>query len=469
MSLAFDDAVRVTGARVLLGECAPRELRIATDTRTLHAGDTFIALRGEHFDGNDFAMEAAARGASALVLDREDAAPPGVTTLLVPDALRAYMSLAGEARERLHSVVAITGSTGKTTVKVLLEQLLAAVGIRSIAAPANENNEIGVSRLLLRALDRPDDVVVAEFGARHPNDIAKLTAIAKPNVGVLTNVGEAHLEIMGSREGLEAAKWALFSTGARAVLNLADDASRRRATSLARPPLWFFGGDRLPEVSARERVCAVLGSRLLFVASGKVSEYAIDVRIPGMHNRANLAAALAALVKLTEQNPEMVAFNDASHRERILSAIPHLALPKGRYERMVLANGMHVIYDAYNANPAGMIAALDAFSGEQGARRIAVLASMAELGAESETLHERVGEHAAATVDELIVGGEFAGALERGARRAGLSPERIARFSSNGEAARWLREHVRADDIVLLKGSRKYRLEEVVEELGGPL
>lgn len=467
--LPFEVAVRVTGARVLCAERAPRGVRLETDTRSLHVGDAFVALHGERFDGNDFAAEAVAKGASALVLDRESAAPPGVTALLVPDTLRAYMALAAEARTHLWSVVAITGSTGKTTVKVLLEQLIAAAGARSIAPPANENNEIGVSRLLLRALDRSDDVAIAEFGARHPDDVARLAAMARPDIGVLTNVGEAHLEIMGSRERLEEAKWAIFSTGARAVLNFADDASRRRAASLAQAPLWSLAADRFPEIGASDRLCAVIGSNLVIANAGVVSTYPIDVRLPGAYNRANLAAALAALVLLAEQNPEVGAFDDASHRDAILAAIPHLVLPKGRYERIALGGGPHLIYDAYNANPSSVIAALDAFAAETATRRIAVLGSMAELGAESEAMHEQVGERAAKIVDWLLAGGEYAQALVRGARRGGLSAQRIVVFASNAEAADWLKRQARSDDLVLLKGSRTYRLEEIVEMLGGSL
>src|SRR5581483_5037021 len=141
-------------------------------------------------------------------------------------------------------------------------------------------------------------------------------------------------------------------------------------------------------------------------------------------------------------------------------------LPEGRYDRLIGSGGIALIYDAYNANASGMIAALDAFAGEAAARRIAVLGSMAELGDESKTLHERIGEHAGRLVDVLLLRGEYASDVARGAQRAGLDADRIVRLETNAQAAQWLREHARPDDVVLLKGSRKYKLEEIVEELG---
>jgi UDP-N-acetylmuramoyl-tripeptide--D-alanyl-D-alanine ligase len=151
--------------------------------------------------------------------------------------------------------------------------------------------------------------------------------------------------------------------------------------------------------------------------------------------------------------------------DRIAPALSDLQPPPGRYDSIPIDGGIRLIYDAYNANASSMIAALDAFAAETASRRIAVLASMAELGDESEILHERVGAHAAALVDVLVVQGEFAAALARGAERAGLDSARIVRVAANAQAAGWLREYARRGDVVLLKGSRKYKLEEIVEEL----
>ena len=223
----------------------PEDVRIVTDTRTLEPGDTFLALRGPNFNGHDYTREAVARGAAMVVIDELQARVEGAPAMLVGRTNDAYMALAGAARSLFTGrVIAITGSAGKTTTKVLLKQLLATrYGDRVLAAPANENNEVGVSRLLLNLSNERHDVAVVEMGARHAGDIAQLVAIARPEIGVLTNVGEAHLEIMGSRRELEDTKWAIFGLGARAVINAEDTVSTERAASLAEPPHWFAALD----------------------------------------------------------------------------------------------------------------------------------------------------------------------------------------------------------------------------------
>ena len=453
--ISFDAAVRATDARVTDAQAAPLDVRVNTDTRSIVKGETFLALRGENFDGHAYVREAVAKGAVALIVDDADARVPGVATLLVEDTLRAYLDLAREARAHFSgSVVAITGSAGKTTTKFLLAQLLARrYGDRVAASPANENNEVGVSKFLLANADERHDVLVVEMGARHFGDIAPLVRAARPDLGVLTNVGEAHVEIMGSRERLAQTKWELFGEGARAILNGRDEVSLRRAHTLPSPPHWFAATDDA-SLSTGGRATVLLGRRVLVEGeTGAEERRAVDVRLPGAHNRANLAAAIAAASDLDVSLDEIVA------------AIPELELPPGRFQRIEIASGT-LIYDAYNANLSGMLAALDAFAEETARRRIAVLGGMAELGEESAEMHERVGEHAARSgVEILLAGGRYAAQLEAGARRGGLPAERIVRFAANDDAARWLHENLRRDDVVLLKGSRIYKLEEIVERL----
>lgn len=464
MKLPLETAIAAASAQPFDIDSAPHDVRVCTDTRQLREGDAFLALRGERFDGHAFAEEAKRRGAALLIVESADARILGMPALVVADTLRAYMALAAAARDRFQGrVLAITGSAGKTTTKAFVSQLLAArYGSRVLASPANENNEIGVSKLLLDASDDEHDVVVAEMGARHYGDIAALVTIARPEVGVLTNVGEAHLEIMGSRERLEETKWALFGRGARAVLNADDEASVRRAPTLDEQPHWFsLGADsaQLRSLAAFRQArgdakLTLLAQRCLIeVRNGASTERAVGVRVPGLHNRANLAAAIAGALEL------------GVPLDALVSLIPSVRLPPGRFEPIELHGGPRLIYDAYNANASGTIAALDAFALEPGTRHIAVLGSMAELGDASEALHERVGEHAAGKVDVLLVGGEHADALARGAVRAGLSSKNVVPFATNEEAVRWLRQHADPGDTVLLKASRKYKLEEIVDEL----
>lgn len=455
MSVTLATAVAATNATLLEGDAAPPTLRVSTDTRAIEPGDTFVALRGERFDGHDFAAEAVTRGAALLVLERPDARVPGTAAMIVGDTRQAYMALAAAARAAFAGrVLAVTGSAGKTTTKEFLAQLLRTqLGDRVLATTGNENNEIGVSKLFLQASSEAHDAIVVELGARRYGDIAALVDVARPHVGILTNVGEAHVEIMGSRERLEETKWALFSRGARAVLNARDAASRRRAATLAQAPQWFGAYETSSAADDVQPLSALAGDKLVHRERGHSDLYDVDVGVPGLHNRANLAAAIAGALAF------------GIPLDRLLPELGSVRLPAGRYDRISVAGGVELIYDAYNANASGMIAALDAFAAEGGGRRIAVLASMAELGDESSALHERVGAHAAAHVDMLLLRGDYAEEMARGAKRAGLTDDRIVFVSTNAGAASWLRRHAEAKDVVLLKGSRKYRLEEIVEEL----
>lgn len=451
MMLSLERAAAATAARVFAAPKFPAQLRVVTDTRSIAQGDTYVALRGERFDGHSFVSDALAKGAAAVVVDDERVVPDGIPALVVRDTKRAFMDLAGAARTLFTGrVVGITGSAGKTTTKHLLAQLLAAHygEKRVLVSPANENNEIGVSKLLLSS-GAGQAVLVIEMGARHQGDIAELVQIAHPHIGVLTNIGEAHLEIFGSHENLARTKWGLFSQGAQAVLNADDTESALRASALGSAPVWF--GAREPHGAG----VWITSRQTLLVSMGEhPQEFAADIRLPGHHNRENLAAAAAAALSL------------GVPPQTIVEKIPSLTLPKGRYQTIETPGKPRLIYDAYNANASGMVAALDAFSAEQAARRIAVLASMAELGSDARAMHERVGAHAARTgVDVLLVGGEYGQSIAQGALASGFSRDRIVAFTDNADAATWLRDHAQPGDAVLLKGSRKYKMEEIIQEL----
>jgi UDP-N-acetylmuramoyl-tripeptide--D-alanyl-D-alanine ligase len=462
MTIARDAAIAAVGARVLEADRLPEELSFSTDTRSLAPGDTFLALRGERYDGHAFVREALARGAAALVVSEESVVPPGVPALVVTDTTNAYLAFAGVARARIQArVAAITGSAGKTTTKAFLAQILAlATGTDVVATHANENNEIGVAKLLLSATAQSAYVVV-EFGARHYGEIVPLARAARPDVAILTNVGDAHLEIMGSPQRLADTKWGIFSNGGHAVLNVHDDVSRERAHRLHDGITWFgadrsdlvlAGGERFVSL-ARTRDLASRDALSIQAHSGETALFETEIAVPGEHNRLNIAAASAGALALGLE-PSAIA--------RVL---PQLTLPAGRYER-IEAGGISLIYDAYNASMSGMLATLASFAAEPGTRRIAVLASMAELGPGAPEMHERVGAAAAhSNIATLLVGGDYAPDLVRGATAQGFEPTRIVPFATNAVAVAWLRANARPGDLVLLKGSRRYRLEEIVEGL----
>jgi UDP-N-acetylmuramoyl-tripeptide--D-alanyl-D-alanine ligase len=463
MNIETTAAIAATGARTLRAAALPAQLRIGTDTRAMTPGATFLALRGERFEGHAFVAAAFANGAAACIVDDPAAVPADCPALVVDDTLAAYLALAGVARAGLRGpVIAISGSAGKTTTKAYLVALLAAAGVAVSATPENENNEIGVSKFLLGLEADDARLAVVEMGARKYRDLDVLVRAARPDVSVLTNIGEAHLEIMGSRERLAETKWGLFRGGARAVLNLGDETSRWLAPTLPAAPVWFGIGAETPPaghaalVVRDARTLVVFGAATAAAGGALVGELAIDARVPGDHNRRNLAAALAA------------AFAAGYPAERFAASIGALQQPKRRYETILLDGGKRLIFDAYNASMTGTLATLDAFAHEAAGRRIAVLGSMAELGADAALMHRRVGAAAADASEIILAGGDFAADIVRGATDAGAAASRILTYAENAAAVAWLRANARPGDAILLKGSRKYKMEEIADGLLAP-
>ena len=452
MRFSFGEICDATGGRPV-GHPPSEAVRIVTDTRHLEPGDAFLALRGEKFDGAEFVGDAFAKGAALAIVTQQEllAGKPGI---VVEDPLRAYMTLGAAARAHSNAIfIAITGSTGKTTTKTLLASLLSFSGRKLAATPQNENNEIGVSKLLL-SLEGDEQIVVVEMGARHDGEIAELCKIAMPHLGILTNIGEAHLEIFETRERLANTKWGLFSTGAIAILNVADQESRSRVGQLARAPGWFGAGESVFETVLLPATLIPARDAIVFADAAGAETLPMTTSLPGDHNLSNLAAAATAA--------RAVGMTPAA----IVEAIPKLTLPPGRYERMALPGGVHLVYDAYNASLSGTLATLQAFSAESAARRIAVLGGMAELGVESPQMHEAVGAALPGCgIDVVLIGGEDADATIRGAVRAGMDPLAIVPYENNAHAMQWLRVNMREGDSILLKGSRMYKMEEILDGL----
>ena len=458
MNLNTLEAIDALRARVAGAEALPESLLVQTDTRALERGATFLALRGENFDGHDYVDEAFARGAACAIVD---AAHPqllegakGRSLLIVPDTLRAYLELGALARTHLHgTVVAITGSTGKTTTKQFLLALLRGAGIPVTATPENENNEVGVAKFLCGLDDGDARVAIVEMGARKYRDLDVLVATARPDVGVLTNVGEAHLEIMGSRGRIADTKWTVPAGSGRAVLNLDDPASRERAASLALPPLWFGLDDERPPRGARAVAIEAAAVRTI-ADDGTFERHPIEIGFPGDHNRRNLAAAFAAAL--------LCSAGRASAAE-LAGAVRGVALPHGRYEVVDLPDDVRLVFDAYNASLSGTLATLATFGREEAERRIAVLGSMAELGDDAPSMHEKIGEIAATRADVVLAGGAYASDTARGVASKGGT---VVRYADNDDAIAWLRANVRRGDAILLKGSRMYKMEQIAEALG---
>jgi UDP-N-acetylmuramoyl-tripeptide--D-alanyl-D-alanine ligase len=422
---------------------------IATDTRTLDTSDgraaLFVALKGEHFDGNAHVGEAAAAGArAALVSTQAQALIPQVVVGNGERALAAFA--AAVQRTRQGKVIGITGSNGKTSVKTLLLSILQHAG-NAYANPGNRNNEIG---LPLAVLDAPEDAdfAIYEMGAGKPGDIAYLTAIARPNVALVNNIAPAHLERMGSLLGVADTKGAIYDalpSGGVAVIN-ADDAfapyfaERAHGRRLIR-----FGLEATADVTARDIVTDSEGSTFTLVMPD--GDTRISLPLPGRHNILN---ALAAASLAFGAGASMQAIHDGLQAARSVA---------GRLVTHRLPSGATLIDDSYNANPGSLNAAIDTLSSAGGENWL-VLGDMRELGADAQALHAEAGRRAkAAGLSRLFTLGELSAAA---AQAFGPGAEH---FQTHAELSAALGTALRPDVRVLVMGSRGSAMDRVVRAL----
>ncbi|HET9063481.1 MAG TPA: UDP-N-acetylmuramoyl-tripeptide--D-alanyl-D-alanine ligase [Candidatus Binatia bacterium] len=446
---------QATGARVSGADGAAVDFSIVgTDSRSVEPGQLFVALHGERFDGNDFIEDVIAGGAAGIVCDEGRAlARPGVVFFEVRDTLRALGDLAAAHRRGFDvPVVAITGSNGKTTTKNLLRSILAtALGgpDRVLATEGNLNNLIGMPLTLLAPRHR---AAIVEMGMNAFGEIARLTEIAAPTVGLITCVAPAHLEGLGSIEGVAQAKGELFAglaPTAIAVVNCDDPHISRVAAGL-RCRRQDFGADRA--VSARGITPDGLrGIRFELVLPGGSA----PVRLPllGRHNVGNAVAAAAA------------AFALGVGIDAIVAGLESAAPAPMRLSVERLPNGVDLINDAYNANPGSMRAALSALEGVADHCTV-VLGEMRELGPGAAGLHVEVGAAVARLRPRSFCAvGAYADDYARGAVGAGMAGEAVTAVATNSAAADAVARNWRAGDAVLVKGSRGARMEEVVTEL----
>jgi UDP-N-acetylmuramoyl-tripeptide--D-alanyl-D-alanine ligase len=430
--------------------------RVTVDTRTAGAGDLFVALPGERVDGHDFLPAAAAAGAAGALAARPH---PDLPCVVVDDPLAALGRLATAVHARLTAeglrTVGITGSSGKTSTKDLLGQVLAAAG-PTVSPPGSYNNDIGLPLTVLDA-DSSTRYLVLEMGARGPGHIARLCAVARPQVGAVLNVGSAHLGEFGSADGVAQAKGELVEAlpdDGTAVLN-ADDPRVLGMAARTRARVLTTGRGADADVRAADVVLDEQ-ARARFTLEAQGESHPVELRVVGEHQVANALSAAAAALALG-LSPEQVA--------AALSA----AQPRSRWRMEVTRrpDGVTVVNDAYNANPESMRAALAALAGLPAARRIAVLGGMAELGPGAPAEHERLGRDAAAAGIDLIVAvGADAVGISDGAVAAGRRAGKESVHVPDRTAAReLLAGMLRPGDVVLVKASRSYGLEQLAAGL----
>ncbi|MEH2269422.1 MAG: UDP-N-acetylmuramoyl-tripeptide--D-alanyl-D-alanine ligase [Nostoc sp.] len=413
---------------------------IQTDSRTLKSGEVFLALRGDKFDGHEFVPTAIAKGAIAAIVDFEYE-NPGLPVLQVKDTLKAYQQIGRWWRDRFNiPVIGVTGSVGKTTTKELIAAVLGTKG-RVHKTYGNYNNEIGVPKTLLE-LGAENDYAVIEMAMRGRGQIAELTQIARPTIGVITNVGTAHIELLGSEEAIAEAKCELLAEmSADSVAILNHDNPLLMATAAK---VWhgevvtfgFSGGDIQGQLIDNETV--------------EVAGIELPLPLPGRHNATNFLAALAVA--------KVLGIDWASLKGGVM-----VDMPTGRSQRFNLPNDVVILDETYNAAPEAMIAALQLLADTPGKRKIAVLGAMKELGERSQQLHQRVGE----TVRKLNLDGLLILVDGQDAEAIALSAEGIPSecFATHAELVARLKTFVQAGDRLLFKAAHSVGLDRVVNQL----
>lgn len=419
----------------------------------------FVAIRGDRFDGNTYVAEAVGKGAvGALVSDAgltSNAALAGTPLVVVPDTIAALQALANRVRrDSGTSVVAVTGSAGKSTTKEITAEFLAA-RYTVFRNRGNLNNHIGLPLSLLELRKKPD-IGVLELGMNHFGEISALVKIAEPEVRVWTNVGPAHLEFFGTVEAIAQAKAEILEGADKdslLVANADDDLVMRHAESF-KGRVRTFGVERPADVRALAvRDLGIDGSAA--IVRTPIGETEIRTPLPGMANLSNVLAATAVAIRFD------VPLGDIVERAAGLK-------PVARRGEVIRTGGVTIVDDSYNSNPKALSRALAMLAGEtRCTRRMAIIGEMLELGVASPELHRAAGAEAARShVSALVaVGGANAQAIAEGAIDAGMAASRVHYVKTSSEAADLAATLVTSGDVVLVKGSRGIRTEVVVDRL----
>lgn len=449
LSLQVSEVARLLGTRLVDAVAAGGLLRrVVSDSREVGSGDLFVAIPGERVDGHDFVTAAAAAGAGAAIVERPVESP--VAQIIVADSRAAVASLATHVRARRGQavVIGITGSNGKTTVKGLTAALLSTYG-PCWATPGNRNNELG---LPLALIDAPEaGFQVFEMGAGAPGDIDFLATIARPSIGLVNNVGPAHLERLESMRGVAETKAAMYRAlppEGVAVINADDAFAPGFRAAAAHCQQLEYAVDASAALTASRLRREAEGTRFVLSMHGQEAELLLP--LPGRHNVANALAA-AAIATACGMELEPIA--------RALAESVSDVREKGRLAELPLADGTRLIDDSYNANPGSTRAAISELSARPG-RRVLILGDMRELGPAAAQLHADAGTWAAqAGIEGLLTLGEQA---VHASRSFGLRAQHFATIDALIEA---LDDQIAPGDAVLVKGSRGSRMERVVNAL----
>ena len=429
-------------------------MRVCTDTRALQQGDLFIAIRGERFDGNDFIEQAASNGAAAIIANRKPASD--IAHIVVQDTQRALGQIGRINRRRFTGpVVALTGSTGKTTCKEMVAAILSESG-EVLATQGNFNNEIGVPLTLLR-IDAEHNSAVIEMGAGRAGDIQYLCQYAEPTVGVVTNAMPAHLEGFGNIETIAKTKGAIFENlpaNGTAIINCDDVFAEQWRRQAGVANIMMFGAKENGADVFADDIHITGDAGLEFTLRCALGEQPIRLSLLGRHNITNALAASAAAIAA------------GANLQQIKSGLAKVRAVSGRLQPLATPQGL-VIDDSYNANPGAVRAAVDVMLecavnvGGTARSTCLILGTMMEMGEQAQQLHEQVCVYAREQgVDQLIAVGEYAAEMLNSFAGKGTA------FDNVDELLPHLSNYAVAD-VVLVKGSRSVHMEKVIHALMG--
>jgi UDP-N-acetylmuramoyl-tripeptide--D-alanyl-D-alanine ligase len=451
--MSVKDVVQATGGRLLSGSQDVSLTALFTDSREVKPGGLFVALRGEQQDGHGFIPQAIERGAAGILCERPPLMVDHAAVIVVSDTRQALFDItADRLRRQALPIVAITGSAGKTTTKDLIAHVLGR-RLRVHKSEGNLNTYTGIPMTIFQ-IDPRDRALVVEYAMSRAGEIRELTLAAPPTIGVVLNVGLAHVGFLGSIDGVAAAKRELvegLAPGGLAVLN-GDDPRVRAMSSVARRfTLYGLSSDAAVRAE-RIKLRGLEGSTFTLVTPrGKAEVY---LRLPGEHSISNALAASA------------VALEFEFDGRAIASALHGFTPPARRMNIVTGRNGATVIDDSYNASPGSMQAALHVLElAPKGSLKVAVLGDMLELGDHAGRAHDEIGSLAGKTADIVIAVGEYAPRVVESARRAGLAKERAYVLEGADQVVAALAPLLTPQTQVLVKGSRGMRLERVVEQI----
>ena len=455
--LHFQEILEATGGIPIRGNCTGVFYGISTDSRHIVQGSLFIPLVGERYDGHDFLQAAVAGGATGFLIQKDSDKKQlfrdeTTTVIVVEDTLKALGDIAHYWRRKFKaSVIAITGSSGKTTTKEMIAEI-AGLAKNIIKAKGNFNNLVGVPLTLLNIRDQ-HEAVILEMGTNSRGEIEKLTRIAEPDIGLITNIGPAHLDGLKSLDIIREEKCDLFRNMADsgiAIINM-DDAYLGKSANIWHGKSITFGLTHDADVSA-DKITMRGRHGVSFILNIKESREEIHLLAPGEHNIVNALAAAATSWAMGMALPI------------ICQGLTAFKPVKGRMEITELKNGAFIINDTYNANPASVREALKTLRDLRGNHRSTViLGDMLELGDHAHQMHEDMGSLMADTgVGAIFLKGSFSQATAAGAIKRNMPENGIFFFETPEEILPCLKSSLKEGDWILVKGSRMMKMEEVV-------